>query len=200
MTIKTKLEEIKTFFQSGKPDNKYHSSLWPEYQELDRIVEHDLFPVYSTKVLDTIEVGLQSDLNDGDSLSAAYGVLSRVVEKQPQLAEKVLSVLKKGLQSDKNDHKSLYSAYFTLATIVGKNTQLSTEVFETFESCLKSDKNNNYSYAGATSALDYVLDLQPQLVSEVKNVCNSIQNKDDLRKNCGYVRMLNILNSKPTYE
>lgn len=200
MTIMTKLEEIKTFFESGKPDNEYYFSLVPEYKELGRIVEHDLFPVYSTKVLDTIEIGLQSDLNDGDSLSAAYGVLSRAVEKQPQLAEKVLSVLKKGLQSDKNDHKSLYSAYFTLTTIVSKKPQLSTEVFEIFESCLKSDKNNNYSFVGATSALDYVLDSQPQLVTEVKNVCNSIQNKDDLRKNCGYVRMLNILKSDTTYK
>lgn len=199
MTIMTKLEEIKTFFESGKPDNEYYFSLVPKYKELGRIVEHDLFPVYSTKVLDTLEIGLQSDLNDGDSLSAAYGVLSRIVERRPQLAEKVFDVLKKGLQSDKNDHKSLDSAYFTLVEIATKRPELSTEIFKTFKSCLQSDKNNKYSFSGATSALDHLLDDQPQLLPEVKNVCNSVPNKNDLREACGYVRMLNIIKSDKTH-
>lgn len=64
-------------------------------KEIGSIVEKDQFPLYSTRVLDTLEIGLQSDLNNGDSLSAAYDVLSRIVERRPQLAEKVFGVLKK---------------------------------------------------------------------------------------------------------
>ena len=140
------------------------------YKALSSVVKTDVSS--ASEVLETVKTGLQSQKNDGYSLSEAYKALSSVVKADVSLAPRVFDTFETALKSEKNTSSlfgfgSLITAYESLSSLVEADALLALEVLSAVNTGLRSNKNNRYCLGEAYKALSSVVKADASLAPEV---------------------------------